>query len=137
MWVVAHPSAASITALNDSWRLRSEPGYASLIEGVPMKSTSLVACLLVAAGLSTASLTVQAADAPQQTVKPSNISTRDLKVGDRAPDILARKESAIADWKKHGLKQPDDDSQWARVNDKYVMVKITNGTILDITPVKK
>lgn len=102
-----------------------------------MKSRSLVACLLVTASLCAASLTVQAADTAQTTVQPSNINTRDLKTGDRAPDILMRKESAVADWKKHGLKQPEEDSQWARVNDKYVLLKTTNGTILEITPVKK
>ena len=101
-----------------------------------MKATSLIASLLVAASLSATSLTVQAEDNPQKTVEPSNINTRDLKVGDRAPDILVRKESALADWKKRGLKAPNDDSQWARVNDRYVLVKITNGTILDITPAK-
>ncbi|WP_339528339.1 RcnB family protein [Pseudomonas mucidolens] len=101
-----------------------------------MKATSLIASLLVAASLSAASLTVQAEDNPQKTVEPSNINNRDLKVGDRAPDILVRKESAIGDWKKRGLKQPVEDSQWARVNDRYVLVKITNGTILDITPAK-
>ncbi len=101
-----------------------------------MKATSLIASLLLATSLSAASLTVQAEDNPHKTVEPSNINTRDLKVGDRAPDILVRKESAIADWKKRGLQQPHDDSQWARVNDRYVLVKITNGTILDITPAK-
>ncbi|MFC6339871.1 hypothetical protein GIR22_15300 [Pseudomonas sp. CCM 7891] len=101
-----------------------------------MKSKALVACLLVATSLSTASLSVQAADSPQKTVQPSSINTRELVVGDRAPDILQRKESALVDWKKRGLKTPDDDSQWVRVNDKYVQVKITNGTILDITPAK-
>ena len=69
-------------------------------------------------------------------VVPSNINTRDLKVGDRAPDILVRKESALGDWKKRGLKPPHDDSQWSRINDLYVLVKITNGTILDTTPAK-
>ncbi|SDU90316.1 RcnB family protein [Pseudomonas mucidolens] len=101
-----------------------------------MKATSLIASLLVAASLSAASLTVQAEDNPQKTVEPSNINNRDLKVGDRAPGILVRKESAIGDWEKRGLKQPAEDSQWARVNDRYVLVKITNGTILDITPTK-
>jgi hypothetical protein len=48
-------------------------------------------------------------------VKPSSINTRDLKEGDRAPDILMRKESAVSDWKKRGLKQPEADSQWSRV----------------------
>lgn len=102
-----------------------------------MKSKALVACLLVAASLSTTSLVVQAADTPEKTVQPSNINSRDLKVGDRAPDILVREESKVSDWKQRGLKQPSEDSQWARVNGKYVLVKITNGTILDITPAKQ
>ncbi|KWU48629.1 RcnB family protein [Pseudomonas sp. R11F] len=102
-----------------------------------MKSKALVACLLLTAGLSTASFVVQANDTPQETVQPSSINARDLKEGDRAPDILMRKESAISNWKKHGLKQPEADSQWARVGDKFVLLKTTNGTILEITPVKK
>src|SRR5450830_1714008 len=85
--------------LNDSTCLRSEPGYASLLEGAPMKSKSLVACLLVAASLSTASVVVQAGDTPQETVQPSNINARD----------------------------------WY----KFVLLKTTNGTILEITPVKQ
>lgn len=102
-----------------------------------MKSRSLVASLLVVASLSTASFVVQAGDTPQETVKPSSINTRDLKEGDRAPDILMRKESAVTDWKKRGLKQPEQDSQWARVGNRFVLLKITNGTILEITPVKQ
>ncbi|HJH22594.1 MAG TPA: RcnB family protein [Pseudomonas lactis] len=102
-----------------------------------MKSKTLAACLLVAASFSTVSAVVQAGDTPQETVQPSNINARDLKEGDRAPDILMRKESAVSDWKKRGLKQPEEESQWARVGDKYVLLKTTNGTILEITPVKK
>lgn len=102
-----------------------------------MKSRTLAACVLVAASLSTASFVAQAGDTPQETVQPSNINARNLKEGDRAPDILMRKESAISDWKKHGLKQPEEESQWARVGDKYVLLKTTNGTILEITPVKQ
>ena len=102
-----------------------------------MKSRSLVASLLVVASLSTASFVVQAGDSPQETVQPSNINARDLKEGDRAPDILMRKESAVTDWKKRGLKQPEEDSQWARVGNRFVLLKTTNGTILEITPVKQ
>ncbi|MGR3889952.1 RcnB family protein [Pseudomonas sp. 1152_12] len=102
-----------------------------------MKSKTLAACLLLTAGLSTTSVVVQAGDTPQETVPPSSINARDLKEGDRAPDMLMRKESAVSDWKKRGLKQPEADSQWARVGDKFVLLKTTNGTILEITPVKK
>ncbi len=128
---------AETLVLNDCVRQWSEFGYAPLIEGAPMKSKSLAACLLLATSLSTASFVVQAGDTPQETVQPSSINTRDLKEGDRAPDILMRKESAVSDWKKRGLKQPEADSQWARVGDKFVLLKTTNGTILEITPVKK
>ncbi|WP_300634806.1 RcnB family protein [Pseudomonas sp.] len=102
-----------------------------------MKSKSLFACVVVAASLSTASFVVQAGDTPQETVQPSSINTRDLKEGDRAPDMLMRKESAVRDWKKRGLQKPEDESQWTRVDDRYVLLKTTNGTILEITPVKK
>ncbi len=102
-----------------------------------MKSKTLAACLFVATGLSAASFVAQAGDTPQETVQPSSINARDLKEGDRAPDILMRKESAVSDWKKRGLKQPEEDSQWARVGNKFVLLKTTNGTILEITPVKK
>ena len=70
-------------------------------------------------------------------MQPSSINARDLKEGDRAPDILMRKESAIKDWEKRGLKNPGEDNQWAKAADKYVLLKTTNGTILEITPVKK
>lgn len=81
-----------------------------------MKSKILAACLLVATGLSTASFVVQAGDTPQETVKPSNINARDLKEGDRAPDMLMRKESAVSDWKKNvassSLKQTASGLGW-------------------------
>lgn len=80
-----------------------------------MKSKILAACLLVATGLSTASFVVQAGDTPQETVKPSNINARDLKEGDRAPDMLMRKESAVSDWKNvasSSLKQTASGLGW-------------------------
>lgn len=102
-----------------------------------MKIQSLVAGVLLAASLSTVSVVAQAGDTPQETVQPSTINSRDLKEGDRAPDMLMRKDAAVSDWKKRGLKQPEEDSQWARVGDKFVLLKTTNGTILEITPVKQ
>ncbi|MGY2403233.1 RcnB family protein [Pseudomonas sp. SDO5271_S396] len=102
-----------------------------------MKSGSLAASLLIAASLSTASFVALAGDTPQETVQPSNINAHELKEGDRAPDMLMRKESAVTDWKQRGLEQPEADSQWARAGDKFVLLKTTNGTILEITPAKK
>lgn len=80
-----------------------------------MKSKTLAACLLLTAGLSTVSFVVQAGDTPQETVQPSSINTRDLKEGDRAPDILMRKESAVSDWKNaasSSLRQTANGRGW-------------------------
>lgn len=57
--------------------------------------------------------------------------------GDRAPEKFQRPDAAIKDWKAKGLKEPAKQSQWVRINDKYVEVQTTNGQITDITPVKK
>jgi Ni/Co efflux regulator RcnB len=40
-------------------------------------------------------------------------------------------------WKQKGLKAPKAQAQWVQINDKYMMVMITNGTIIDITPVER
>ena len=53
-----------------------------------------------------------------------------------APDIYQRSEKAI-DWKTKGLKKPVDQAQWVQINDQYVMVMITNGTIVEMKPVER
>ncbi|VVQ33979.1 hypothetical protein PS943_03588 [Pseudomonas fluorescens] len=58
-------------------------------------------------------------------------------VGDRAPDVYQRSEKALSNWKQKGLKVPKGQAQWVQINDKYMMVMITNGTIIDITPVER
>ena len=57
--------------------------------------------------------------------------------GDRAPDVYQRSEKAPLNWKHKGLKAPKAQAQWVQINDKYMMVMITNGTIVDITPVER
>jgi Ni/Co efflux regulator RcnB len=42
-----------------------------------------------------------------------------------------------ANWKRKGLKAPKAQALWVQINDKYMMVMITNGTIIDITPVER
>lgn len=102
-----------------------------------MKTTTLLAGLALVAGFSAVTLPTFAADAPAQTVQSPVPDTRELKVGDMAPDKLQRKDAAVNDWKKHGLKAPEKDSQWVKIDDKYVLIKITNGQIVDIVPAKK
>jgi len=93
--------------------------------------------LIAALALAALSPLLHAADAPEKTVQPGVNNSRELVVGDRAPDIYQRSEKAIGNWKQKGLKAPKDQAQWVQVNDKYMQVMITNGTIVDITPVER
>ncbi|MEN5315335.1 RcnB family protein [Pseudomonas koreensis] len=102
-----------------------------------MNSKTLIASLALVAGIAGISPLVQAAQTSSDTVQHSPTGDRELKVGDRAPDVYQRNEKALKSWKQKGLKQPEDQSQWVQINDKYVLVKITNGTIMEITPVER
>jgi Ni/Co efflux regulator RcnB len=102
-----------------------------------MKSKSLVACLAILGCVSVTSLSVQAADAPEQKVEKSRDNTHELETGSRAPEKFRRPEEGLKDWSKRGLKEPSKESQWVKINDKYVQVQITNGQITEIVPVKK
>ena len=100
-----------------------------------MNNKTLIASLALVAGMAGVSSTVQA-DEPHKTVQPSSTNTRELVENDRAPDIYMRSDKAI-DWKAKGLKAPGEEEQWVENNGKYMRVKTTNGTIVEITPVKK
>ncbi|PMX00603.1 hypothetical protein C1X59_13575 [Pseudomonas sp. FW215-R2] len=102
-----------------------------------MNNKTLIASLALVAGIAGISPLVQAAPTSTDTVERSPIDGRELKVNDRAPDVYQRSEKAIKNWKQKGLKQPDPQAQWVQMNDKYVMVMITNGTIVDIKPVER
>lgn len=101
-----------------------------------MNNKTLIASLALVAGMAGVSSIVQA-DEPQKTVQPGVTNKRELVVGDRAPDIYMRSEKAIGNWKAKGLKAPEEEAQWVQINGKYMMVKTTNGTIVDITPVER
>ncbi|OYP96641.1 hypothetical protein B7L09_30585 [Pseudomonas mandelii] len=102
-----------------------------------MNSKTLIAALAIAAGVAGINPIVQADDPPAKTVQPGVNNTRELVVGDRAPDMYQRTEKALRNWKAKGLKAPKEQAQWVQINDKYMMVMITNGTIVDITPVER
>jgi hypothetical protein len=123
--------------MNDFRRAQSEFRYYDISGGSTMNSKTLIAALAIAAGVAGISPIVQADDPPGKTVQPSATNTRELNVNDRAPDIYQRPEKALKNWKAKGLKAPVEQAQWVQVHDKYMMVMITNGTIVDITPVEK
>lgn len=102
-----------------------------------MNNKTLIASLALVAGIAGINPLVQAAQPSNDTVEHSPTGNRELNVNDRAPDIYQRSEKAIKNWKQKGLKQPEPQTQWVQINDKYVMVMITNGTIVAIQPVER
>jgi Ni/Co efflux regulator RcnB len=102
-----------------------------------MNSKTLIASLALVAGIAGISPLVQAAQTSNEQAVQSPVSDRELKVNDRAPDIYQRSEKAITNWKQKGLKQPEPQAHWVQINDQYVMVMITNGTIVEMKPVER
>ncbi|MFS2158537.1 RcnB family protein [Pseudomonas sp. Pseusp122] len=103
-----------------------------------MNKKSLIAALALAGCMSAVSVTALAQTPTEPTVpEASSSTTHELKVGDRAPQKYQRPGEAIKNWKAKGLKQPEKESQWVRLDAHYVLLQITNGQILEIVPVKK
>lgn len=100
-----------------------------------MTVKSLIAGLSLLACSAAVTLPLQAAESTQQKV-PSTFSSGELVVGDRAPAVYQRESEALHDWKKRGLRAPDEDSQWVKIKNQYVLVAITNGKIIELKPVK-
>jgi Ni/Co efflux regulator RcnB len=101
-----------------------------------MNSKTLMACVALLGCVSVTSLSVQAADAPEQKVQASKDNMRELEKGDRAPEKFQRPGAAITNWKAKGLHAPAEQSQWVLIHNKYVQVQTTNGQITDIVPMK-
>ncbi|KUM43975.1 RcnB family protein [Pseudomonas sp. EpS/L25] len=62
--------------------------------------------------------------------------TFELEEGGRAPRKYIRDDYVIKDWKKHGLEQPGEDSQWVKIGADYVLIKRSNGVIDKIVKAK-
>jgi Ni/Co efflux regulator RcnB len=102
-----------------------------------MNNKSLIVGLTILGCVSLTSVSVQAAEAPEQKVESSKDNLRDLEKGSRVPEKFQRPGEAIKDWQAKGLHAPAEQSQWVKINDKYVQVQTTNGQITDIVPIKK
>jgi hypothetical protein len=102
-----------------------------------MNSKTLIASLALVAGIAGISPIVQAAQNSSDPSVQSPVSDRELKVNDRAPEMYQRKDKALQNWKAKGLKAPIEQAQWVQINDHYVMVMITNGTIVEMQPVPR
>lgn len=102
-----------------------------------MNSKSLIAGLAILGCVSVLSLPAQAAQATSTKSVQAENTNEHYKVGDTAHDLYKQERVGIKDWQQKGLKTPQKDSQWVQISDKYVLVQMDSGKILDIAPVKK
>lgn len=102
-----------------------------------MNLKTLMACAAVMTCLAGTSLCVQAAEATSSKTVQAETTNKHFKVGDTAPDLYKQERVGIKDWQKKGLTAPKENTQWVQISDKYALVEIDNGKILDIAPARK
>ena len=98
-----------------------------------MNMKTLMACAAVMTCFTGTSLTVQAAEPAANKTVQAESTNRKYKVGETAPDLYKQERVGIKDWQKRGLKAPQEDTQWVQISNKYVLVNMDSGKILDIS----
>ncbi|MFT4256338.1 MAG: RcnB family protein [Pseudoxanthomonas sp.] len=86
---------------------------------------------LSASGLAVAQPLQQAPQSsPQQheTPRPGN-EQKPPRKGERLAD---GRGASVSDYRQHNLKKPPRGQEWRKVDDKYVLVKIATGIILQV-----
>ncbi|KAA8719211.1 RcnB family protein [Pseudomonas cannabina] len=102
-----------------------------------MNSKSLIACMTLLGCFSAVTLPVHAAETPDPKIAKSKDNVHELELGSRVPEKYRRSDLEVKDWKSKGLEEPAKESEWVKINDKYVRFQKVNGNIMDIVPVKK
>jgi Ni/Co efflux regulator RcnB len=100
-----------------------------------MTLKSLFASLAVITCLGTASFAVQAQTPATKSVQAEH-TNKQYKVGDTAHKLYQEERLGIKNWQDKGLTAPQEGSQWVTISNKYVLVEMDNGKILDIAPMK-
>lgn len=101
-----------------------------------MNLKTLMTCAAMLTCLSGTSFLAQAQTPSTKSVQAENANEQ-YKVGDTAHDLYKEERVGIKDWQQKGLKAPQKDSQWVQISDKYVLVQMDSGKIIDIKPVTK
>ncbi|RMS10376.1 Lipoprotein [Pseudomonas coronafaciens pv. garcae] len=102
-----------------------------------MNTKSLIACMTLLGCFSAVTLPVHAAETPDPKITESKDNVHELELGSRIPEKYRRSDLEVKDWKSKGLEEPAKESEWVKVNDKYVRFQKVNGQIMDIVPIKK
>lgn len=100
-----------------------------------MTFKSLLVSAAVMTCLTGTALVAQAQTPATKTVQAEH-TNKQYKVGDTAHKLYQDERLGIKDWNEKNLAAPKEGSQWVTISDKYVMVEMDNGKILDIAPMK-
>lgn len=73
-----------------------------------------------------------AAEQPTVSIDRPGAGMREIKKGDNVPDEYQRESLALKDWKHRNLAAPEKNQQWVEIQDKYALVNIPTGTILEM-----
>ena len=65
-----------------------------------------------------------------QGLNQSNRDQPHWSRGDRLPDQYRQNQYVVSDWKGHHLRKPPRGQHWVRANDRYVLIAITSGLIM-------
>jgi Ni/Co efflux regulator RcnB len=99
-----------------------------------MNIKTLMACVATVSCLSATSLTAQAQTPATKSVQAEH-TNQQYKVGDTTHDLYKDERVGIKDWQDKGLHAPKEGTQWVQISDKYALVNMEDGKILDIAPV--
>ncbi|WP_268800818.1 RcnB family protein [Pseudomonas huanghezhanensis] len=101
-----------------------------------MTFKSLLASMAVLTCLTSTALVVQAQTPATKSVQAEHTNEQ-YKVGDTAHKLYQDERVGIKDWKDKGLHAPKEGSQWVTISDRYVLVDMDTGKILDMAPMTK
>lgn len=92
---------------------------------------------LAFAALCTLGSLAHAAEQPTVSLDRPGAGVREIKKGDNVPDEYQRESLALKDWKHRNLAAPEKNQQWVEIQDKYALVNIPTGTILEMVEKSK
>jgi Ni/Co efflux regulator RcnB len=101
-----------------------------------MTRSSFLPSLAFAALCALGSL-AHAAEQPTVSLDRPGAGVREIKKGDNVPDEYQRESLALKDWKHRNLAAPEKNQQWVEIQDKYALVNIPTGTILEMVEKSK
>jgi Ni/Co efflux regulator RcnB len=106
-----------------------------MTKGLPMNIKTLMTCAALATCLSGTSLAAMAQTPATKSVQAEH-TNQQYKVGDTTHDLYKDERVGIKDWQDKGLKAPQEGAQWVQISDKYALINMEDGKVLDIAPVK-